>query len=187
VRPLCGLCVLAFAAPLLSAIPLGITGGSTYPLVMFSGAGFLAGWLFRQAAQGSPFALSRGQGMLAVGTGICVVSGVASLVRYNPPWIWGDPLCAGQAINHAGYTREMAGRFVSFVMANMVLFAGIALATHRIVCAADSNATRVRRALRVLGAMCCGGVVTSLVALYQSWHDVRFLANSSYYWIYVTV
>jgi hypothetical protein len=180
--PYAGLLVLAFSAPLLSAVPLYLTDGSTYPLVLLAALGFGAGWLARETVQPHVAAPFPGQRWLWLWAALAAYSAVATWLRYLPPWMWQTPDFLQQVINTKDMTRLDAVRYLSFVMANGA--AGIL-----IVCAVQAilrqrTATAARAGVLVIWALLLGCVGAAGVALYQAQSPahITFCANKSYYW-----
>ena len=101
-HPLSGLALTALVAPVLSAVPLLILDGNTYPLVLFGTMGFISGWLLREIIQPRLGGLFPGQGWLLVLLGMIVFSGASTILRYNPRWVWSHPEFLNQIINTRG-------------------------------------------------------------------------------------
>jgi hypothetical protein len=178
--PYAGLLMLAFSAPLLSAVPLYLTDGSTYPLVLFAALGFGAGWLARETVQphvAAPFPGQRWLWLLAV---LAAYSALATWLRYLPPWMWSMPDFLRQIINTKDMTRLDAVRFLGFDMANGAVAILIISAVQAIV--------RLRAAPRagvlVIWALLLGCVCAAGMALYQAQSPahITLCANKSYYW-----
>jgi hypothetical protein len=178
--PYVGLLLLALSAPLLSAIPLYLTDGSTYPLVLFAALGFIAGWLLREALQPRPHAAFPGQRWLWLFAVMAAYSAVATWLRYLPPWTWQAPEFLRQVINTKDMTRLDAVRYISFVMANGASGILVIVAAHAIV----RRHSAPRAGVLVIWALLLGCIGAAGLALYQAWDpaNISFCANKSYYW-----
>ncbi|MCX7847073.1 MAG: O-antigen ligase family protein [bacterium] len=180
IHPLSGIVLLAFCAPLLSAIPLALLEGATYPLLLFTAIAFVWGWLVRESVQGRELPWFRGSVWLWVFGALILISGAASFLRYNPPWQWGDAAFNQQAVNVMGMNRVDATRFVVFVCASMLTALGIIAAVSTIVQRYHERSHEV--ATFILWALLAGAVVSAGAAVYQAHYDLNFCANRSYYW-----
>jgi len=180
VFPLGGVLALAFVTPVLSGVPLAITGGSTYPILLFAGIGFVAGWLLRECITPRAYTGFRGHVWLWVFALMILISGGASFLRYNPPWQWFNPAFNNQPINVTMMARVDAIRFVVFVCANMFAALGVIVAVCAIIQRYHGRSHHV--ATMVLWALLLGAAVTSAVAVYQAQYNMNFCANRSYYW-----
>lgn len=178
--PLGGVALLAFAAPLLSGIPLALTDGSTYPILLFAAMGFVAGWLVRESVAPRPYTGFRGHVWLWVFAALIAISGGASFLRYNPPWQWFNPAFNAQPVNVTMMARVDAIRFVVFVCANMFVAIGVITAVCAIMQRYHGRSHLV--ATLALWALLAGAIVTSAVAVYQAQYNMNFCANRSYYW-----
>lgn len=184
VHPVVGLVAMMFAVPLLSGVPIAITGGMTYPIVLLMGIGFVAGWLLREVWRPQRYEGFRGESWLWVFAVLAVVSGVASFLRYNPPWQWFLSAFNQQAVNVSGMARVDAVRFVVFVAANVLLGVVIVCVVRAIVSRYEGREYKV--ATLVIWGLLAGAAVSSAVAIYQVTRDINFCANRSYYWVRLT-
>ena len=116
--PLAGLALCAFLTPLIQALPLLISQGSPYPIVLFMGAGLTIGWLVRETVQPRALTPFYGQTWLLMFALLLCISAVTSLARYHPVWQWGMPAFLSQPVNTKSIAREEAVRYVFFVLVN---------------------------------------------------------------------
>jgi len=184
-HPLAGLILLAFSAPLLNGWPLYLVGGP-YPVVVFSGAGFIAGWLAREAVQPSGWRPFRGQVWLAAFVAVAVLGAATSFLRYYPVWMWDLPAFRTQPVTTTGMQRLDASRHVVFSLVNVVFFGLMVTAAHGVL---RRQTARVTAGRLVLGALVLGTLGAGAVALYQALGDTQFTpfcSNKSYYWIRLT-
>lgn len=179
--PLAGLALLGFAAPVLSVIPLYYSSGYTYPILIFSGYGFIAGWLLNEIIFTCHIPRFRGQIWLSIFAAIILVSAVASLLRYFPAWARDIPDIMMQAVNVKDMTREAATRYILFDLANVMLGILVVFASFRIVRKYTWSAIHSEDI--IIWALLAGGTCAAAMAIYQGVEDVRFCANNSYYWI----
>ena len=178
-HPLAGLALMAFSVPLLNGVPLHFTDGNPYVIVMFTAAGFVAGWLVREAVQPSGWRPFRSQAWLWLFVLVAATSTAASFLRYYPVWMWDVPAFKMQAVNVTGLARADAARHVVFSLANVVTFALVISAAHGVMrrYAHVPHAGRLVLAALVLGAACTAGI-----AVYQARCNINFCTNKSYYW-----
>jgi len=178
--PLGGVLLLAFVTPLLSGIPLALTAGTPYPILLFTAIGFVCGWLLRETLVPRTYIGFRGHTWLWTFALLILISGAASFARYNPPWQWFSSAFNAQPVNVTMMARVDAVRFVVFVCANMLAAIGVIVAVCSIMQRYPGNSHRV--ATMALWALLAGAVLTSAVALYQVTYNMNFCANRSYYW-----
>ena len=178
--PALGPIVVALLAPLLSAVPLYISGGHPYPIVLFAVAGFVIGWLVREVLRPHAYHVFPGQRWLFLLAALIAISATASILRYNPPWQWHTSVFQSQIVNMKGLTRSDATRYIWFVLATDFL-------TLLSICAVAGilqrmHAARARYGALLVWALLIGGLCAALVAIYQARYNVNFCANKSYYW-----
>ena len=197
--PLAGLLLLCFVTPLLNAIPLNLSNGNPYPIVLFTAIGFIAGWLARESVQPSEYKLFRGQKWLFAFAVMLVISAVASLLRYSPVFQWGNSDFLKQIVNTKQLIRKDAVRYIVFVFANELIGIFIISAAYGIFSKYKKLNYKIENLIIwtiLTGAVCAAGV-----AIYQAQWDVlkgvyekvfdksfpqnaiQFCANKSYYWI----
>jgi len=197
--PLAGLLLLCLFTPLLNAIPLYLSNGSPYPIVLFTAIGFVAGWLARESVQPSEYKLFRGQKWLFVFAVMLVISAVATFLRYFPAFQWANVDFLKQAVNTKQTIREDAVRYIIFVFANEIIAIFIISATYSIIKKYKKLNYKIENL--IIWAILIGATCAASVAVYQAQWDVlkdvyekvfdkafpknaiQFCANKSYYWI----
>lgn len=181
IHPFVGLLLLALGAPLLPAIPLYLQGGEPYPIVLFAGCAFVIGWCARGVWRPHPLRAFPGMTCFGLFLVIVAIAGLASLLRYFPPWQWQMEEWRSLIVNHKEMRAEDALRYVVFVILQYGVFGAI------ILC----GVTEIRRLYArgfaagswLIWTLMIAGVVASAVTYYQYHHDVTFVANTSYFWI----
>jgi len=197
--PLAGLLLLCLFTPLLNAVPLYLSNGSPYPIVLFTSIGFVAGWLARESVQPSEYKLFRGQKWIFVFAVMLVISAVASFLRYSPGFQWTNVEFLKQAVNTKQTVREDAVRYIIFVFANEIIAIFIIAAAYSIIRKYKKLNYKIENL--VVWTILFGAVCAATVAVYQAQWDVlkdvyekvfdknfppnaiQFCANKSYYWI----
>lgn len=183
IMPLAGLILLAFATPLLPAIPLYFQGGDPYPIVLFAGIAFFIGWCVRGLWR--PYAIRTFPGITWLGVFLLIaaIGACAAGYRYCPPWQWEQENILSLLVNHKATTGESAFRYVVFTALQYGVFGAL------ILC----GASEIRRhqeegfpaGTLIIWALLFGGLVAAYVTYYQYQEpkNISFLANSSYYWV----
>jgi len=197
--PLAGLLLLCLFTPLLNAVPLYLSNGSPYPIVLFTAIGFVAGWLVRESVQPTEYKLFRGQKWLFVFAIMLVISAVASFLRYSPAFQWTNVDFLKQAVNTKQMIRQDAVRYIIFVFANEIIAVFIISAAYSIIRKYKKLNYKIENL--VIWAILIGAACAAGVAVYQAQWDVlkdvyekvfdktfpqnaiQFCANKSYYWI----
>jgi len=181
VFPLGGLLLLSFCAPILSVIPLYLTKGSPYPIVLFAGIGFVIGWLINGIIKPDTQKFFKGQGWLFAFAALTLISAAGTFFRYCPPWLWKTPDFLSEIVNHKNMTRIDAVRYTMFVFANIYLGILLICATQNILSKYKNKYANIQTV--VIWTILFGGACAAAFAVYQGMNDVLFCANKSYYWI----
>jgi|GEM_PF-1107796 len=197
--PLAGLLLLCFLAPLLNAVPLFITNGHPYPIVLFTAVGFIAGWLAKESVQPFEYKLFQGQKWLFVFAVMLVINAAAGILRYYPPWQWDNPEFLKQIINTKQFIREDAIRYTVFVFANELIGILVISGAYGIIRKYKDINYKIESLVIwfiLAGAVCAAGAAiyqvqwSVVVNLYNKFFDkpypqdsLQFCANQSYYWI----
>jgi O-antigen ligase len=188
INPLLSLAILVFAAPLLNIVPLYYTSGSTYPILIFVSTGFICGWLAhtlfferKQTDREQELPGFAGAQWLYLFAAAVIISAGFSFFRYCPSWVWSSPELLEQWVNTKHMTREAATRFLLFEWANVMVWILLILATYNTIQRSSRRGFKVIDIL--VWALLFGGAGAALVAIYQGYVDIKFCANTSYYWI----
>jgi len=181
VFPLGGLLLLGFCTPLLSVIPLYLTKGSPYPIVLFAGTGFIIGWLINEIIKPGPQQYFKGKGWLLAFAAITIISTAGTFFRYCPPWLWKVPTFLSEIVNHKNMTRIDAVRYTMFVFANMYLGILLICAVQNILSKFKSKSVNIQTI--IIWAILLGGACAAGFAIYQVTNNINFCANKAYYWI----
>jgi len=179
--PLGGLLLLGFCTPLLSVIPLYLTKGSPYPIVLFAGIGFIIGWLINEIIKPGPQQFFKGKGWLLAFAAITIISAAGTFFRYCPPWLWKVPAFLSEIVNHKNMTRIDAVRYTMFVFANMYLGILLICAVQNILTKFKSKSINIRTI--IIWTILLGGTCAAAFAIYQVTNNINFCANKAYYWI----
>jgi len=181
VFPLGGLLLLGFCSPLLSVIPLYLTKGSPYPIVLFAGTGFIMGWLINEIIKPSPQEFFKGKGWLLAFAAITIISTAGTFFRYCPPWLWKVPTFLSEIVNHKNMTRIDAVRYTMFVFANIYLGILLICAVQNILSKFKNKFVNIQTI--IIWTILLGGACAAAFAIYQVTSNINFCANKAYYWI----
>ncbi len=181
VFPLGGLLLLSFCAPLLSAIPLYLTKGSPYPIVLFAGAGFIVGWLINEMIHSATDQSFVGRGWLFAFAALMIISALGTFFRYCPPWLWNTPTLLSEIVNYKSMTRSDAVRYTMFVFANALIGILIICAVRNILSKFKNKSINVQTI--IIWSILLGGACAAGFAIYQVTNNITFCANKAYYWI----
>ena len=179
--PLGGLILLCFCAPLISVVPLYLTKGSPYPIVLFAEAGFVSGWLLNGIIKPEPEESFKGRGWLIAFAAVIFISTVGTFFRYCPPWLWNAPDFLSEIVNNKNMTRIDAVRYILFVFANVYLGIFIICASQNILCKFKRKFANIQSV--IIWTLLLGGACAAMFAIYQEMNDIMFCANKAYYWI----
>ena len=182
VTPLAGLFIFSFSVPLISVIPLYLTKGSPYPIVLFAGYAFVSGWLFNQIIKKKEYEKFMGMGWLFAFALFALISIIGVFFRYFPEWMWKVPNFLSEMVNHKKMTRLDAVRYSLFVFANLYLGIFVICATQNIIKKYNKKIFKLRTL--IIWTILLGGACAALFAIFfQEYGKILFCANKSYYWI----
>jgi len=181
IYPLSGVILLSFCAPLLSVIPLYLTKGSPYPVVLFAGLGFVAGWLANQIIKRKTFEYFNGMEWLVALAAIAFISILGVVFRYFPLWMWKDFSFLSEIVNHKNMTRLDAVRYALFVFANLYLGIFLICAVQNILRKWKHKSINIQ--IIIVWTVLLGAACAAAFAIYQESYNLHFCANKSYYWI----
>ena len=181
IRPLGGLLLLGFCAPLISVIPLYLTKGSPYPIVLFAEAGFITGWLINRIIKPDTQTFFKGKEWLIAFAAIVFISTAGTFFRYCPYWLWKSPEFLSEIVNHKNMTRIDAVRYTLFVFANVYLGLLIICAAQNILSKFKNKFVNIQTI--IIWTILIGGTCAAAFAIYQEMNNIMFCANKAYYWI----